>query len=308
MNAFYHELFKMNKQQPIQIMLHEGTTNYAILEHWHRTIEIDYLIDCNADYWINGERIPAKAGNMIFINSGDVHAVVHEERNRVIEEGLHGASLFISYDFLKEICPDIDSISFQLQGNEEKEGELKELFDLLIKVYLSEQSEYSYLKLNSVVYRMLYLLFTYFKREKSHAMIKSQKYIDRLRSVMDYMDQNYAEPLSLQGVAKEFNVSTEYLAKIFKTYTGKTFKEYLNQVRLNRAFLEVIETDYSMLEIAMRNGFSDARSFNHIFRNEYGMTPFQYKKYYMESRRMEGEKQYEGQPHILVYEDDSQTE
>lgn len=304
MNAFYHELFQMNKQQPIQIMLHQGNINYKVLEHWHRTVEMNYLIDCDAVYWINGERIPVKAGDMILINSGDVHSVAAEGEKGVTGEGMHGASLFISYDFLKELCPDIDNISFCLEGKEEKERELKELFELLIKIYRSEQSEYSYLKLNSVFYRMLYLLFTYFKKEKTHTAVKSQRYIERLRDVMDYMEQNYAEPLSLQGAAKEYNVSTEYLAKIFKTYTGKTFKEYLNRIRLNRAFLELIETDYSMLEIAMRNGFPDARAFNNIFRKEYGMTPFQYKKYYMESHTAGEGKPYGEQPHILMCENE----
>lgn len=300
MNTFYHELFQMNKQQPIQIILHQGNINYMVLEHWHRTVEINYLMDCSAVYWINGERIPVKAGSMILINSGDVHAVEAEEKRGIIGEGLHGASLFISYDFLKEICPKIDNLSFELRGKEEKEKELKELFELLIKIYQSEQSEYGYLKLNSIVYRMLYLLFTYFKQEKSQGTIKSQKYIDRLRKVMEYMEQNYAQPLTLQGVAKEYNVSAEYLAKIFKSYTGKTFKDYLNRVRLNEAFLDLIKTDYSMLEIAMQNGFADVRAFNNIFRKEYGMTPFQYKKYYMESHADREGRQFERQPHILV--------
>lgn len=304
MNTFYHELFDMNKQQPIQILLHQGNINYAITEHWHRTIEINYLIDYNAVYWVNGERILVKAGSMMLINSGEVHAIVPEQKPVQLGEGLHGVSLFISYDFLKEICPDIDDISFYLQDNEDKLGELKELYELMINMYLSEQDEYSYLRLNSVLYQMLYLLFSYFKKEKSHTMLKSQKYIDRLRNVLDYMEQNYAEPLSLQKVAKEYNMSTEYLAKLFKTYTGKTFKEHLNRLRLSRAFPELIETDYSMLEIAMRNGFSDVRSFNNIFREEYGMTPFQYKKYYMEPMKTRGEKRFKDHPHVLYYEDE----
>ncbi len=45
-------------------------------------------------------------------------------------------------------------------------------------------------------------------------------------------------------------------------------------MHLNRAFLELIEADYSMPEIAMRNGFPDVCAFTNIFRKEYGMTSF----------------------------------
>ena len=54
MDLFYHETFVQSEQMPMQLRLHRGQINYMILEHWHRSIEMDYLLDCEADFYMNG--------------------------------------------------------------------------------------------------------------------------------------------------------------------------------------------------------------------------------------------------------------
>ena len=300
MDLFYHETFTQNEQMPMQLRLHRGQINYMILEHWHRSIEIDYLLDCEADYYINGKKKQVAAGSITLINSGDIHALEPREVPVDTEDKIHGISLFISYEFLKKICPEIDQITFELEGQEERLKELKEVFNSLIRLELAPPEEYGYLKKNAMLHSLMYLLLTYFKEPRNQSSVKSQKYIDRLRVVLDYVEENYREPLTLQGVADHFSVSMEYLARILKKYTGNTFKTHLNQVRVSKAFRDLLETDYSVLEIAMRNGFSDTRSLINVFRDTYGMTPSQYRK---KNARREAAKEAasaEYPPHIRV--------
>lgn len=280
MDSFYHETFQQSEQMPMELRLHRGQLNYTILEHWHRSIEIDYLLDCGADVYINGIKRAESPGNIILINSGDIHALEPIQKEQDFDNRVHGISLFISYEFLKKICPEIDQITFVLTGQEEEMEELRQIFDKLIGLELGPAEEYGYLKRNSLLNQIMYILLTYFKCHKNSQVIKSQKYIDRMRAVLDYMEENYMEPLTLQGVAEHFGVSMEYLARILKKYTGNTFKAHLNQVRVTRAFQQLIETDYSVLEVAMRCGFSDSRSFINVFRDTFGMTPSQYRKKY----------------------------
>ena len=120
--------------------------------------------------------------------------------------------------------------------------------------------------------------------------------------VLDYVEENYQEPLTLQGVADHFNVSMEYLARILKKYTGNTFKTHLNQVRVSKAFRDLLETDYSILEIAMRSGFPDTRSFINVFRDTYGMTPSQYRKKNPRRETVKETASAEYPPHIRVVE------
>lgn len=302
MDLFYHETFMQSEQMPMELRLHRGQINYMILEHWHRSIEIDYLLDCEADFYMNGKKKAVSAGSITLINSGDIHALEPREVPEDPGDEIHGISLFISYEFLKKICPEIDQITFELEGAEERLHELKGIFDDLIRLELSPAEEYGYLKKNALLHQLMYLLLTYFKGPKNSSAVKSQKYIDRLRVVLDYVEENYQEPLTLQGVADHFNVSMEYLARILKKYTGNTFKMHLNQVRVSKAFRDLLETDYSILEIAMRSGFPDTRSFINVFRDTYGMTPSQYRKKNPRRETVKETVSAEYPPHIRVVE------
>ncbi|MFR6329684.1 MAG: hypothetical protein ACLUOI_13185 [Eisenbergiella sp.] len=55
MEQFYHESFRTTKQFPMQLSLHQGV-NYAVLEHWHRSMEIDYLIDCEVQLLVGRKK------------------------------------------------------------------------------------------------------------------------------------------------------------------------------------------------------------------------------------------------------------
>lgn len=115
------------------------------------------------------------------------------------------------------------------------------------------------------------------------------------------MEAHHREPLSLQDLAKAFSVSPAYLSKVFKTCTGHTFKSHLNKIRLNHALCDVISTDDTMSDIAMRSGFPDIRSFNTLFKETYGLTPLQYRKKHPYGGLQTGEI-LEGKPFIRTKE------
>ena len=76
----------------------------------------------------------------------------------------------------------------------------------------------------------------------------------------------------------------------------------MNQVRVSKAFRDLLETDYSILEIAMRSGFPDTRSFINVFRDTYGMTPSQYRKKNPRRETVKETASAEYPPHIRVVE------
>ena len=83
MDLFYHETFVQSEQMPMQLRLHRGQINYMILEHWHRSIEMDYLLDCEADFYMNGKKKAVSAGSITLINSGDIHAWSQEKCRKI---------------------------------------------------------------------------------------------------------------------------------------------------------------------------------------------------------------------------------
>lgn len=72
--------------------------------------------------------------------------------------------------------------------------------------------------------------------------IKSQKHIERCTEIIDYIDNHYMEPLSLEMLADVFSLSKEHLSRTFKTYMDTTFKKYLTSIRVHHAYQDLMDT------------------------------------------------------------------
>jgi len=95
--------------------------------------------------------------------------------------------------------------------------------------------------------------------------------------LINYIQENYARDISLNDISEHFNVSPSYLSTMFKYYTGKNFKEYLNLCRV-KASKELMqkESNLKINEIAKRVGCSGSVTFIRMFRKYEGMSPGQY--------------------------------
>ena len=100
---------------------------------------------------------------------------------------------------------------------------------------------------------------------------------DALRAV-HYIDEHYAEPLTLDTMANQFHMNSSYFSSYFKKNTGKNFKEYLISVRLQHALQLLVSTNMHNYEIADAVGFNDIRSFTDQFQKAYSKTPQAYRK------------------------------
>lgn len=100
---------------------------------------------------------------------------------------------------------------------------------------------------------------------------------DALRA-LNYIDEHYAEPLTLETMANHFHMNSSYFSSYFKKNTGKNFKEYLISVRLQHALQLLVSTNMHNYEIADAVGFNDIRSFTDQFQKICHKTPQAYRK------------------------------
>ena len=84
--------------------------------------------------------------------------------------------------------------------------------------------------------------------------------------------------ISAADIAKAAGYSPNYLSRRFREAAGIGVHEYLMFIRLQRAALELVSTDDSVTEIALRCGFSDGNYFKDAFKKKYGVTPSKYRK------------------------------
>ena len=109
--------------------------------------------------------------------------------------------------------------------------------------------------------------------------------------ILKYVHDNIRLPLLAGDVAKKFGYSKWYFCDRFKSFSGKTFVEYVRYYRIQLAALEVL-AGTKILDVALAYGYDSVSGFNKAFMKEYGCSPTEYRKqvkesqFYYENRRV----------------------
>lgn len=98
-------------------------------------------------------------------------------------------------------------------------------------------------------------------------------------ALLEYVQDNFNNSnLCLTAVADHLNTSVYIVTRLFKETTGKHFKEYVMDKRMEHAALLLKTTSYKVTEISYMVGFENAEYFSSLFKAKYGVTPTQYRK------------------------------
>lgn len=101
---------------------------------------------------------------------------------------------------------------------------------------------------------------------------------DRLSNVYKYVQSHFKEDISLDTIAGISNLTPQSFCRLFKKRTGKSFVEYLNEVRIATACKYLLDTDWSISEVAYNSGYKTVSNFNKLFKNITGYSPTAYKE------------------------------
>ncbi len=95
----------------------------------------------------------------------------------------------------------------------------------------------------------------------------------KLTGIMEYIEQNYFNPLSLSSISEKFSFSESYVARLFKKELNCKPSEYINNVRISVAIELLLTTEISVTEISDKVGYSDVYYFSKTFKRIVGCSP-----------------------------------
>lgn len=107
--------------------------------------------------------------------------------------------------------------------------------------------------------------------------VKGEETESRVNKVCQYIQKHSDEPLSLDQAAALIHLSRSAFSKFFKRATGKTFSDYVNDIRIGKACRLLTETDKAINEISYATGFDSLTYFNRVFLKKKGVTPRQFR-------------------------------
>lgn len=232
--------------------------------HWHEYVEILYLIRGQFSAIVQATEYRLNEGDLIIINSGDLHMTRSNTCTYLL--------LQISASQMRQYLPDFDTMRFDtIIPCSEQPAPLRALLSEMNEIRQNPSDSYQLL-FTSRLYEFLYhLCRSYSHQIPSASLTGSQRDLQRVTHVMNWVKVHYPEPLSLETAADSLALSKEYFCRLFKKYTGQTFLEYLNDVRTMHLYEDLQNSDETITVLMEKNGLSNYKIFMRTFKKLYGL-------------------------------------
>lgn len=98
--------------------------------------------------------------------------------------------------------------------------------------------------------------------------------------ILEYIDDNINSKISVEDLENKFFYNRYYIMKLFKKEMNMTLVEYINNLRLYEAIIQIKNTDYNLLNIALKCGFNSLEYFSETFKKITKITPQKVKLYF----------------------------
>lgn len=215
---YKYELVQADNHFPLKIIVHSSNEPAYIPGHWHDSIEISYVLSGRIDHiYIDGASYSSKEGDIVLINSNAIHSFSVAKG-----KGREAITVLIPSEFIRANVNGSNPISFDcisiFETNEQRLqhfAELRDLLNTLFVAYLNQHNDsLAHIHLTSLSYKLVYLLLMHFKMDnESIPGFNSDKYLERLTLITNYIKENYDQSLSLDSIAQVFGLSPEYLSR-----------------------------------------------------------------------------------------------
>lgn len=274
----------LSEEQLISIRRHTRFIEFP--EHKHNYIEFNYVFKGKLTERIHNKTIELQEGEIIFLNKDITHAIEESLEDDIIINFIIKPEFF---DFILNLSESDNIIfSFLLKSlylNKNNKGEYL-YFKVSDEKYIQEILEkiiieiYEPSIMSSTTIKLLVgLLIVELIKKPNNIEVYSEDNYDNLMiiEVLKYIDNNYATA-TLFEISEILKQPHYKISKLVKKQTNMTFKELLQEKRLNKAKQLLNETDISVVEIISLVGYENLTYFYKIFKEKYGYTPKDFRK------------------------------
>jgi len=244
--------------------------------NWHENIEIIHVIKGDGSISVNGQVLQVCAGDIVMINSNQLHALAAGENKMFHRYLIVDRSFCLANGF------DSNKVTFGLKIEDDR---VQNIMEALQSAYeLPEDATYRTLTIRSLVLQLLLLLC----KHHSHPSEQDGRY-DRgilyTKQAIDYIRAACDKDISLEDVASFVGISKYYLSREFHRYTGYPFVAYVNRTRCKKAQQMLADEQLEIQEIGKRCGFESASYFARAFRRYIGMSPAEYRSQLLKTQK-----------------------
>ncbi len=232
--------------------------------HWHDCFEIELVLSGTVEQELNGVHYEMPRGTLYMLNPTDFHSIKSDGAmvynimfsEEVLDETVLQKILGVDKNIVFELTKrEMVNIQFMISQMHHEFTEVSEYSDLLIKNYME------------CLLMMILRKCEFIKDDKKTAMN------DAVRKALLYIHSRFRENPTLVQVSEIAGFNKNYFSGLFHETTGKTYKEYLNALKLEHSKKLVLTSNLPITEICFAAGYSSLTNFLRVFKNHYGVSP-----------------------------------
>lgn len=275
---------KLLKEHDKSFLLYHETNPFSRW-HYHPEYELVLITKGTGKRMVGDHVDRFEEGDLVFLGSNLPHEWLCDDEYFSHTKGFRGEGIVIQFleDFLGktffEICENRKLkkiLSDSVRGCLLKGNTKAVITKIMKKMLLQDPSDNLYSLLN---------IFKIVSNSTDHTLLSSPNFLqafqsdeyDPMKKVIQYILQNFQEPIHIKNLLKIANMSSTSFSVLFKKTHNMTFKEYLVKIRVGYACRLLSDEDKSISQISFEAGFENLSNFNRLFKKFKGVTPSEFK-------------------------------
>lgn len=285
----------LQKGKLIQVRPHTRFVHFP--KHTHNYIEVIYMCQGSTSHIINGTKVVLEEGDLLFLNQNAVQ--------EILPAGLND----IAVNFI--VLPEFLDTAFSMMGDE-----ANQLREFLVGALSGRDGETSWmyfhvadiLPIQNLIENMVWTIFYDSSNKRSCTQItmgllflQLLNYMDKMETggskydteiaaaVLSYINEHYKTG-TLSELAGQMGCDLYWLSREIRRRTGKTYKELLQEKRMQQAVYLLTSSSIPVTDIIESVGYENTTYFYRIFRKKYGMSPKEYRENDQRKRMNQKEK------------------
>lgn len=285
MEPYKEEILQHNLPFPVDIFISDNSINNISADpHWHDCCEILYILEGTAEQQINEKYFKTSRHDLVLLNEGDIHSTycAKDENTRIlvikflpeIVEGGYSRTFESKY-----ILPFLNNRSDNIYHLPNTSKNSSQIYNLMMGLYseFSEKAAAYEIYIKGYIYQLIACLVRN-NVIQTHVLYSNESDMKKLDALFKYIEKNYNRRIDLKEAADMLNLSYFYFSRYFKKTTGKTFKQYVDFVRICEVEKLILLKDMNISQAAYEAGFCNVSSFNRVFKRVKGYLPGEIKR------------------------------
>lgn len=243
------------------------TNGMSFPAHLHVQLELVYVLEARIQMIIDEQEYTFNKGDFVLVFPNTIHSY---DSNLTIDNSVLTviSGVMLTGEYINTL------MNYSLKKPYIRSKDLHEDVVFAMKALVKEMNEGK-----SVYVSKAYLQLILARTIPSLELMKKQSLdsYDLVHRIVNYISLYFREPLSLDILATELGISRYYLSRIFSNKLNSSFNDYVNNIRVSYASTLILTTDMSITQICNDAGFNSLRTFNRVFKENFHMTPSEYR-------------------------------